>query len=279
MIHPWEYFKKRKFFHGWDERSGFNLSTLRNRFQHFLLLKFHHALNIFIKLLFSALVHFDSVLLEESKIYCSSQRFILRQILKRSNFFTDETEKLVLTCLRWETSSNIYYYWSFTMHSKSSSIFFLRSWCTSAPFYSKSALYSVHLSDSSIGDNLKKSKILTGETEKVVLTCLRLETDSNIYYFWSFTMHSIPSSFFLQPWCNSAPFYSKRALYSVHLSDSSMGFFLKRSIFFHSWHQKKILTCLRLETDSNIYYFWSFTMHSIISSNFFLRPWCNSTPF
>ena len=34
-----------------------------------------------------------------------------------------------------------------------------------------------------MGDNLKKGKILTGETKKVVLTCLHLETGSNIYYF------------------------------------------------------------------------------------------------
>ena len=134
LVHPGGYFWKRKFFHGWDERSGFNLSTLRNRFQHFLLLKFHHALNIFIKLLFWALVLFCSVLLEESKIYCSSQQFVHRQILERSNFFTDETEKLVLTCLRLETDSNIYYFWSFTMHSISSSNFSLRPWCNSTPF-------------------------------------------------------------------------------------------------------------------------------------------------
>ena len=62
-------------------------------------------------------MHFYSVLLEERNIYCSSQQFILRQILKRSNFFTDETEKLVLTCLRLETYSNIYCFWSFTIHS------------------------------------------------------------------------------------------------------------------------------------------------------------------
>ena len=124
VIHPFEFFKKRQFFHGWDQTVGFNLSTLRNSFQRLLLLKFHHALNIFIKLLFSALVHFYSVLLEESNIYCSSQQFILRQILKRSNFFTDETEKLVLTCLRLETDSNSYCFWSFTIHSISSSVFF-----------------------------------------------------------------------------------------------------------------------------------------------------------
>ena len=57
-------------------RNGFNLSTIRNRFQHFLLLKFPHALNNFIKFLFAALVHFYSVLLWGNKLFCSSQWFI-----------------------------------------------------------------------------------------------------------------------------------------------------------------------------------------------------------
>ena len=48
VIHPFEFFKKRQFFHGWDQKVGFDLSTLRNSFQRLLLLKFHHALNIFI---------------------------------------------------------------------------------------------------------------------------------------------------------------------------------------------------------------------------------------
>ena len=112
------------------------------------------------------------------------------------------------------------------------------------------------------------------------LTCLRLETNSDIQYFWSFTMQSISSSFFfLRPWCVSSLFYSKRAKFSVYISDSSMGDKLKRSIFFHRWDEKLVSTCLRLETGSNIYYFWSFTMHSKSSSNFFLRHWCTSTPF
>ena len=113
-----------------------------------------------------------------------------------------------------------------------------------------------------------------------VLTCLRLETVSNLYYFWSFTMHPISSSvFFLRPRCTSAPFYSKRASYSVHLSDSSMMDISKRINFFTDVKKKVVLACLRLETGSNIYYFWSFTMHSISSSNYFSRTWCNSTPF
>ena len=166
------------------------------------------------------------------------------------------------------------------MNSVSSSNFFLRPWCTSTPFYPKRAIYSVHLNDASVGDFLKRSNFFTDETKKVVLTCLRLETRSNIYYFWNFIMHSISSSnFVLRPWCSSTPFYPKRARYSVHLSDSSMGDFLKRNIFFTDETKKVVLTCLRLETRSNIYYFWNSIMHSITSSNFVLRPWCSSTPF
>ena len=144
--------------------------------------------------------------------------------LKRDNFFTDYTKKVVLTCLRLETHSNNHYFWSFIMNSVSSSNFFLRSWCTSTPFYSKRAIYSVHLNDASVGDFLNRSNFFTDETKKVVLTCLRLETRSNIYYFWNFIMHSMSSSnFVLWPWCSSTPFYPKRARYSVHLSDSSTG--------------------------------------------------------
>ena len=158
------------------------------------------------------------------------------------------------------------------MHSISSS-FFLRPWFTSAAFFPRRARYSNHSSDSSMRDILKEGNFFTDETKKVVLTCLRLETGSNIYYFWSFTMHSkAPSNFFSRPWCNSTPFYSKRTSYSVHLSVPSMGNILKRSNFFHGWDQETVLTCLRLETGSNIYYFWSFTMHSISSSIFFAAP-------
>ena len=129
-----EILERNFFFHRWDQKIGSNLPTLRNRFQHLLLLKFHHALKSSLKLLFSALVQFDSVLLEENKIQCSSQRFILGGTLKRSNFFRDESNKMVLTCLRLETGSNIYYFWSFTMHSIYSSNFFMRPWCIFTQF-------------------------------------------------------------------------------------------------------------------------------------------------
>ena len=124
-----EILERNFFFHRWDQKIGSNLPTLRNRFQHLLLLVFHHALKIFNKILFAALVHFYSVLPEENKIYCSSQRFILEHFSKGSIFFTDETKKVVLTCLRLGTGSNFYYFWSFTMHSISSLNIFSRLWC------------------------------------------------------------------------------------------------------------------------------------------------------
>ena len=166
------------------------------------------------------------------------------------------------------------------MHWISSSNLFLRPWCTSTPFYCKGARYSVHLSDSSRVDLLKRSNFFIDETKKVVLTCPGLERRYNKYNFWSFTMHSISSSnFFLRPWCTCIPSYPKRARYSVHLSDSSKGEVLKRSNFFIDVTGNVVLTSLRLETPSNIHYFWSFTMHSLSPSNSFLRPWCTSTPF
>ena len=159
--------------------------------------------------------------------------------LKRSNFFIGETKNVVLTCLRLETRSNIHFFSSFIMHSISSSNFFLRPWCTSTQFYSKGARCFVHLSDSALGNFLKRSILFTDETKKVVSTSLRLETRSNNHYFWNFTMHSISSSkFYLRPLCTSTPFCSQRAIYFVHLSDSSMGDFLKRIIFFHGWDLK-----------------------------------------
>ena len=172
------------------QKSGFNLSTLRNRFQRLLILKFNHALINFIKFLFAALVHFCSVLVSKGKILCSTQLLIHGRSFKKKHFFLRWYQKSgVLTCLRLETDSNFYYFWSFTMHSISSSIFFLRPWCTLPSFYSKGARYSVHLIDSSLRDILKISKFFTVQTKKLLSTRLRLETGSNIYYFWNFTMH------------------------------------------------------------------------------------------
>ena len=175
-------------------------------FQPLLLLKFHHALKIFIKLLFATLVHFHSVLVEESKIICSSQWVIHGVDLKKSNFFTVEKKSgFNLSTLR----NNFRHSMLLKFHHALNIffIFFLRPWCNSAPFYSKMARYSVHLSDSSMGVIFKKGNFFTDETKKVVLSCLRLETCSNLYYFWSFTMHSKSSSnFFLRPRSTSTPF-------------------------------------------------------------------------
>ena len=189
-------------------------------------------------------------------------------------------KKVVLTCLRLGTSCHIYQFWSLSMHSNSSSNFFLRPLLPSAPFNSERARCCVHLSDSSKGVFLNRSNFFADETKKVVLTCLRLETRSNNYYFWNFTINSKSSSkLFLRPWCTSAPFYFKGARYSVHVSDSSVGVFWKEESFFTDETKRVVLTCIRLGTCSNIHYFWIFTMHSLSSSNFFLRSWCTSTPF
>ena len=107
---------------------------------------------------------------------------------------------------------------------------------------------------------------------KVFLTCLRWETVSNIYYFWSCFMHTLSSFIFLRPWWTSTPFHSKIARYSVHLSDSSMGDILKTSNFFTDETKNMVLTYLRSEAVSNIYNFWSFYMQSISSSNSFCAP-------
>ena len=223
---------------------------------------------------------FYSVLLEENKTFCSSQWFIHEGFFKTKQIFHGENQKTVLTRLRSETGSNFYYFWSFTMHSLSSTNFFLRPWFTSTPFYSKRARYSVHLNVLSEGEFLKRSNFFIDETEKVVLPCLRLELRSNIHYFWSFIMQSVSSSIiFLQPLCTFTPSYPKRARYSVHLSDSSKGDVVKRSSFFIDVHGNVVLTSLRLETPSNIHYFWSFTMHSLSPSISFLRSRCTSTPF
>ena len=174
-------------------------------------------------------------------MFCSSHWFVNGECFKSCKFFTDETKRVVLTCIRLETGSNIHYFWSFTMHSLSSPNFFLRPWCTSTPFYSKRARHSLHLSDTSMGYILNRGNFFPDETKKGFLTFLRLETSSNIHYFRSFTMHSISSSiFFLWPRCTSTPFYSKRARHSLHLSDKSIGYILKRGSFFRD-ETKKIV--------------------------------------
>ena len=142
-------------------KSDFILSTLRNRFQQLLLLMFHPSLKIFIKFLF------------------------------------------------------------------------LRPWCTSTPFYAKRARYSVHLSDSSMRDNLIRSNFFTDEIKKVVSTCLRSETGSNSYNFWSFTMHSISSSnFFRGPAALPLRFTLREHVILFISVISPWGIFLKEAFSF-----------------------------------------------
>ena len=224
-------------------------------------------------------MQFDSVLLEENKIYCSSQRFILGHILKRSNFFTDETEKLVLTCLRLETDSNIYYFWSFTIHSISSSVLFcgpgalllrftLRGHCTPFisvihpfEFFKKRQFF--HRWDQKVGFNLST---LMNRFQHLLLLKFHHALKIFIKILFAALVH-----FYYVLLRDSKIFCSSQWI--IH-----EGFFKKKH-FLYRWDEKMVLTCLHLETGSNIYYFWRFTMHSISSSNFFWRPWCNYAPF
>ena len=197
----------------------------------------------------------------------------MKDILERSIFFIGEIKNVVLTCLRLETRSKIHYFWSFIMHSKSSSNFFCCPGALLLHFILREQdilfIWVIHP-----WTILWKEAIFSQLRPKnMVLFCLRLETGSNIDYSWNFTMHSKTSSnCVLLPWCSSTPFYPERAKYSVHLSDSSKGDILKRSNFFKDESKNVALTCLRLETRSNIHYSWSFTTHSISSANFLCCP-------
>ena len=137
--HPWRIFWKEAIFSQMRPKSSFDLSTLRNRFQPLLLLKFHQAVNFFINFLSLPWCTSTPFYSERARYSVHLKNSSKGDILKRSNFFTDETKKVVLTCLRLETRSDNYYYWSFTMHSISSSNFFLRPWCTSTPIFTKRA--------------------------------------------------------------------------------------------------------------------------------------------
>ena len=176
---------------------------------------------------------------------------------------------MALTCLRLETGSNIHYFCSFIMHSVSSSNLFCGPGALPLRF-------TIREQDILFISMIHPREIFWNETifsqmrPKMVVTCLRIETRSNIYCFWSFTMHSLSSSnSFFRPWCTCTPFYPKRAIYSVHLKDPSKGDILERSIFFIGETKNVVSTCLRLETRSKIYYFWSFIKHSLSSSNFY----------
>ena len=164
MVHPWRIFWKESIFSEMRPKIGFNLYALRNTFQHLQHLKIHHAFIIFIKsLLRPWRISF--------KFYSKIARYSVHLKGSSMRIFWKETvpsqmrPKLVLTCLRLETRSNIFYFWSFTIHSLSSSNFFLRPWCTSTPFFSKRARCFVHLSGSSLEDILKGINYFRDETK------------------------------------------------------------------------------------------------------------------
>ena len=199
-------------------------------------------------------------------------------ILKRSNFFIGEIKNIVLTCLRLETRSNYHYFWSFIMHSKSSSNFFCCPGALLLHFILREQdilfIWVIHP-----WRNFWKEAIFSQLRPKLVLFCLRLGTRSNIHYFWSFIMHSKSSSnFFCCPGALLLHFILREQdilfIWVIHPWRN----FWKEAIF-SQLRPKLVLFCLRLETRSNIYYFWSFNMHSLCASNFFLRRWCTFTPF
>ena len=194
--------------------------------------------------------------------------------------FSQLRPKLVLFCLRLETGSNIYYSWNFTMHSIISSNCVLLPWCSSTPFYPERARSPVHLSDSSKGDILKRSKFFHRWDQKhgFNLSTLRNTFQHLVLLKFHHALNFF-SKFLLLPWCTATPFYSKRASYFFHLKVSSMKDILKRSNFFIDETENVVLTCIRSETRSNIHYSWNFTMHSVSSSICVLLPWCNCTPF
>ena len=209
------YLEKKQFFHRWDQKRGFNLSTLRNTFQHLVLLKFHHALNFFSKFLLLPWCTATPFYSKRASYFFHLKDSSMKDILKRSNFFTDETKKVVLTCLRWETRSDNYYYWNFTMHSVSSSNFFLRPWCTSTPFFTKRARHFVHLKKSGFNQSTLRNTF----------------QHSLLLKFYHALIIFIKSPF-AAPVQLYSVLLSTRARFSVHLSESSEGVILKRSSFF-----------------------------------------------
>ena len=271
-------FKKKQFFHGWDQKIVLTCLRLETRSDKYYYWNFTmHSMsssNLFLRPWCTSTPIFS-----KSKIFVHLSDSSMGDFLKRSTYSIEETKKVVLICVCLETGSNTLHFWNFTLHSISSSNCVLRPWCCSTPFCSEWARYSVHLSDSSKRDLLKRSNFFEDETKK----SFNLSTLRNRFQHLLLLEFHHPLNFFIKflllPWCNCTPFYSKKARSSVHLKNSSTEDILKRSIFFTDETKKVVLTCLRLETRSYKHYYWNFIMHSISSSNFFLRPWCTSTPF
>ena len=89
------------FFHRWDQKRCFNLSTLRNTFQDSLLLKFHQALKIFIKFLLLFGCTSTPFYTKRARYSLHLSHSSMEEFLKRSNFFTVETKiGFILSTLR-----------------------------------------------------------------------------------------------------------------------------------------------------------------------------------
>ena len=274
-----DFFEKKLIFHIRHQKSGFNLSTLGNRLQHLLLLELHHALNIFIKFFFAAQVHFYSIILWESKIFCSSQWFIHGGFFEKKlifhrwdqrsgfNLSTRRNSFQHLLLLEFHHALNISTKITFAALVQLYSVLPWESKIFCSPqgfihggFFEKKQFF--HRWDQKSGFNLS---MLRKTLQQLQLSKFHHALNIFIKFLFAALVHS-------------TPFYPKRAIYSVRLSDSSRGDLLKRSSFFIDETKKVVLTCPGLERRYNNYKFWSFTMHSISSSNFFLRPRCTSTP-
>ena len=280
MIHPWGYFRKKHFFHRWDQKSCFILSMHRNTFQHSLLLKFHSALNIFIKLRFAALLLFYSVLPWESKMFCSSQWFIQEGSFKKKQFFHrwDQKSSFNLSTLR----NRFQHLLLLKIHHAINTFIKLR-FAALVLFYSvlpwESKVFCSSQWFTQWGYFEKKQFFHRWDQKH----CFNLSTLRNTFqYSLLLKFHhalKIFIKFLLLSWCSSTPFYTKRARYSLHLSDSSMEEFLKRSNFFTV--ETKIgfiLSTLRNRFQHLL--LLKFHQALIICIKFLIfRAWCTFTPF
>ena len=123
-----------------------------------------------------------------------------------------------------------------------------------------------------MGDILKRSNLFIGEIKNVVLTCLRLETRSNIHYFWSFIMHSKSSSnFFCCPGALLLHFILREQDILSYEWFIHGGFFEKKH-FFHSWDQKSGFILFTLRNTFQHLLLLKFHRALIIFINFFFGP-------
>ena len=197
------------------KKSGFNMSTLRNRFQHLLLLKFHHALNNFIKLRLLPWCSSTPFYPERARSSVHLSDSSKGDILKRSNIFHrwDQRGGFNLSTLRntFQNSLLLKFHHALNFFSN----LFLLFWCTSTPFYSKRARYSVHL---------KKSGFNLSTLRNTFQHSLLLKFYHALIIFINFP--------FAAPVQLYSVLLSTRARFSVHLSESSEGDILRRSKLF-----------------------------------------------